>query len=107
MEAELLSNERSKAEKGLRKRDYHLVADKNPEYFDELCKPSGMTPIPPILLRIYFHAYERIYSDFKNFRYNFYHIIDQDKFIVIDTREITAKPLEKIHSNPSCNAIQN
>uniref|UniRef100_A0A4P6D8U9 Flavin-containing monooxygenase n=2 Tax=Rhodnius prolixus TaxID=13249 RepID=A0A4P6D8U9_RHOPR len=106
MEAELLSKEHLKAEKGLRKCDYHMVGDDNVEYIDELCKPVGMTPIPSILLRIYFHGYERIFSDFKNFRYNFYRITDQDKFTVVDLREITAKPLEKIHSNPSCNAVQ-
>ncbi|KAK9500062.1 hypothetical protein O3M35_001400 [Rhynocoris fuscipes] len=102
MLCELECEEQRKADKGVRRCDYHLKGDENAQYINDLCKPTGMAPMPSILLRIYFHGYERIFSDFKNFRYNFYRIIDQDKFSVVDLREIRAKPVQRIHSNPSC-----
>lgn len=94
--------ERAFKENSVRKVDYHNLGERTPAYIEKICKAAGLTPMPKILLRIFFHGYEKIFSDFKNFRNNFYRIIDENNFTVVDLREITAKPVEPIHNNPSC-----
>ncbi|XP_014241997.1 senecionine N-oxygenase-like [Cimex lectularius] len=101
MLAELKAFEERKIMEGVRKCDFHMLGEDNQLYMDDLFKIAGIPPIPPILLRMYFHGYNAIFSDFKSFRHNFYHIIDQENFTVVDLREIMTQPLEKLHSNPS------
>lgn len=102
MLSELQLEEKASIENGFRKCDYHLLGERSQKYMDDICQISGAPVIPPIILRMYFHGYERVFSDFKNFRYNYYKIIDKEKFTVVDLREITAKPVQRIHNNPSC-----
>uniref|UniRef100_A0A146LJS0 Flavin-containing monooxygenase n=1 Tax=Lygus hesperus TaxID=30085 RepID=A0A146LJS0_LYGHE len=99
---ELAAEEAALMKDGRRLSEWNLLGEDNAEYMRDICSIAGVPSMPPILLRIYMHGYNKIFSDFKNFRNNFYRIIDQDNFSVVDLREVLARPVVRIHDNPSC-----
>ncbi|CAB0007364.1 unnamed protein product, partial [Nesidiocoris tenuis] len=67
MLAELASEEQELIKAGRQRSDWNNLGEDNAKYMEDICQIAGVPPMPPILLRIYMHGYNMIFSDFKNF----------------------------------------
>lgn len=60
----------------------HFLGQYQEEYYKELTEMSNSEPLPPVILKLFYHAW-RGFLENKQYRENMYRIIDRETFIEI------------------------
>lgn len=67
--------------KGYSKKQMHLLGYDQQAYFQELASTTKITPILPVICKIWSHSDDSFYKDLKNFRKYKYRILNNDTYV--------------------------
>ncbi|XP_076280269.1 senecionine N-oxygenase [Lasioglossum baleicum] len=83
--ADMLREEKEELEKklkqGLGKRHFHMMGYEQGDYYDDLARTAGVTPLPPVLTKLHNESSMRFLDNLTHYRESRYKIIDDYNFI--------------------------
>ncbi|XP_076659167.1 senecionine N-oxygenase [Halictus rubicundus] len=83
--ADMLREEKEELEKklkkGLEKRHFHMLGHDQGDYYDDLARTAGVTPLPPVLTKLHNESSMQFLDNLAHYRESRYKIIDDYNFI--------------------------
>jgi dimethylaniline monooxygenase (N-oxide forming) len=70
--------------KGYSPRQVHLMGTEQQSYFEELAVTANITPIAPVVCKIWNDSDKSFYEDLKNFRNSKYRIVNNECFVKVE-----------------------
>ncbi|XP_032682455.1 senecionine N-oxygenase-like isoform X2 [Odontomachus brunneus] len=70
-----------RAERGLKKKHFHMMGPEQEHYFDDLANIAGLTPLPPVLTKLHNASSQRFLDDLVHYRQDRYRIVDDYNFV--------------------------
>lgn len=70
-----------RAERGLKKKHFHMMGPEQEHYFDDLVDVAGLTPLPSVLTKLHNASSQRFLDDLVHYRQDRYRIVDDYNFI--------------------------
>ncbi|RZF40843.1 hypothetical protein LSTR_LSTR003353 [Laodelphax striatellus] len=74
---------RIRAEKGLKKKQFHMMGEDQGPYYDDLAKLGNFDPVPSVLAKLHNESSRRFLEDLVNYRNDIYRIVDKNNYIQI------------------------
>lgn len=85
MKADMLRSEAEeaarRAERGLKKRHFHMMGPEQGHYYDDLANIAGTASLPPVLTKLHNESSHRFLDDQQHYREDRYKIIDDYNFV--------------------------
>ncbi|KAG8039044.1 hypothetical protein G9C98_003351 [Cotesia typhae] len=81
MLAEEAAELKKKLDKGLEKRHFHMMGPEQGDYYDDLAKTAGITPLLPVLTKLHNESSMRFLDDLVHYREDRYKIVDDFNYI--------------------------
>ncbi|XP_057319304.1 uncharacterized protein LOC130663831 [Microplitis mediator] len=81
MLAEEAAELQKKLDKGLGKRHFHMMGPEQGNYYDDLAKTAGITPLPPVLTKLHNESSMRFLDDLVHYREDRYRILDDFNYV--------------------------
>lgn len=72
---------KKKLDKGLEKRHFHMMGPEQGNYYDDLAKTAGITPLPPVLTKLHNESSMRFLDDLVHYREDRYRIVDDFNYV--------------------------
>lgn len=71
-------------EKGLKKKQFHMMGPMQDEYYDSLSEAARLPRIPPVMTKLHNESSQRFLDDLVNYRNDVYRIIDDSTYVKVN-----------------------